>query len=144
MARTRKNIHVRLLLETKDESKVLLLKQTKSNGGRFSVVGGKVDRGELAKQAIIREAKEEIGVDLVSKKIKLKHVLHLRRSTGLEIILFFRVKKWKGEIKSMEPEKFVRAQWVNVANVTRKRMPQWLRHVFRELKAGSYYSELEL
>lgn len=47
-----------------EEGKVLLGKRAYGNGaGKYALVGGKPDQGEMMDQAIIREVKEEIGVN---------------------------------------------------------------------------------
>lgn len=49
-----------------NKGEILVLKRSEksSEGGRYGLVGGKIDSGESKEQAIIREAKEEIGVNI--------------------------------------------------------------------------------
>ncbi|EQB87644.1 8-oxo-dGTP pyrophosphatase MutT (NUDIX family) [Clostridium punense] len=51
---------------TNSEGKVLLLKQTYSDK-RWGLPGGGVEPGETIHQAIIRECKEELGIDIIVK-----------------------------------------------------------------------------
>ena len=47
-----------------DQGKVLLGKRVRSLGaGQYALVGGKPEEGETAELAIIREVKEELGID---------------------------------------------------------------------------------
>lgn len=61
------NFRVAALIENKD--KVLLQKAQKDN--YYSLIGGRVSFGENTKMALIREIKEETGVEINKKDIKL-------------------------------------------------------------------------
>ena len=69
---------VLIYIFNKDFSKVLLLKRNeekrKRNKKDWGSVGGRVDLGEKLINTCLREAKEEIGVDLNPKNIKLLKV----------------------------------------------------------------------
>ncbi|MFK7808220.1 MAG: NUDIX domain-containing protein, partial [Saprospiraceae bacterium] len=67
MPRARLVIVVRMFLQ--QEGKVLLLKQTPKNGGRYTMVGGKIDEKEMAVTALIRESYEEVGITIKEKKL---------------------------------------------------------------------------
>ena len=53
------SLKVRLILF--NQGKILLLKQTKLNGGNYTLVGGNVELGETSKEALVRECKEELA-----------------------------------------------------------------------------------
>jgi len=53
-----------------DEGKFLIQKTSKEKGGEFSSTGGHVDSGETPLDAIKREVKEEIGIDIYNDKIE--------------------------------------------------------------------------
>lgn len=59
-------------------SKILLLKRNegkrKKGGVDWGNIGGRVEFGELLVDACLREAREEIGIELDSKKLKLIEV----------------------------------------------------------------------
>lgn len=45
-------------------SKVLLIKRTRENAVYWVIPGGAVEKGETNEEAVIRESKEELGVDV--------------------------------------------------------------------------------
>lgn len=53
-----------------DEGKFLIQKTSNEKGGEFSSTGGHVDSGETPLEAIKREVKEEIGIDIYDDKIE--------------------------------------------------------------------------
>ena len=59
---------------------VLFLKRLphKSEGGKWGVPGGKVEKGETADQAILREVFEETGIDLAGKLLKYFGKVYVR------------------------------------------------------------------
>ncbi len=54
-----------------DKDKILLIKRAPhlSNGGKYGLVGGYVDRDETIEQCAIREVKEETGYDIAIEKL---------------------------------------------------------------------------
>lgn len=67
-----------IFIMNKEFSKILLLKRNaqkrKRNGLDWGNVGGRVEFGEYLSEACIREAKEEIGINIDSKNLKLIEV----------------------------------------------------------------------
>ena len=59
---------VRLILE--DEGRVLLLRQTNRNGGKYTLIGGKIQVRETPIQALIRETFEESGAVIAEEDLE--------------------------------------------------------------------------
>ena len=76
MSGFRMRFKVRLILYHK--GKILLIKQTKPNGGNYTLVGGNIEHMEFAKETLIRESYEEAGIILKTKDLQLVHVLQKR------------------------------------------------------------------
>lgn len=76
-----------LLILINEKSEVLLLRRkgTSYGNGLYSLPGGKIEAGETAAEAVIREAREEIGVKVVQPQ--LVHVID-RQGTQTEFYIF--------------------------------------------------------
>ena len=82
---TRFGIGVFVFIFNKDFSKVLLIKRNKEKrekyGFAWGTVGGKLELGEHSIDGAIREAREEIGVELKKSAVKMLEVKELPNFT---------------------------------------------------------------
>ncbi|MEL6656584.1 MAG: NUDIX domain-containing protein [Bacteroidota bacterium] len=124
-----------------DHGRILLLKQTKPNGGNYTLVGGTVEQEEFAMAALIRESQEEAGIILEEKDLKLVHVMHKRSETEHRIGLYFRASRWEGKLRAREKEKFKAAHWFDLDNLP-KNMTATSQQVLRHYRKGVFYSEM--
>ncbi len=54
------------------QNKILLIKRVKPNETYWVIPGGGIEKGETKEQALIREIKEELGLDIKPKELFLK------------------------------------------------------------------------
>lgn len=141
MATTKILLKARLILER--EGQILLLKQTKINGGNYTLVGGTVEDYEFAKKALVRESLEEAGVIIEEKNLELIHTLHKKKNKATRIVLYFRPTSWDGKLKAREYKKFKEVAWFPVDHLPEK-MTGTVRHVLKHYRRGSRYSQLAL
>jgi 8-oxo-dGTP diphosphatase len=96
-------------------NKILLLRRfnTGYEDGKYSVVAGHIDENETARQSMIREAKEEAGIEIKPEDLGVAHIMHRKgRSSGNERIDFFFVaNQWAGAPKNLEPHKCDDMKW---------------------------------
>ncbi|MBK7940147.1 MAG: NUDIX domain-containing protein [Lewinellaceae bacterium] len=131
---------VRLILE--ENGKMLFLRQTKKNGGRYSLIGGNVEVHEFAREALAREASEEAGIHVEPGDLSLVHVLHrhkLKKDERL-LVLYFKTARFHGEPESLEPKKFKDVAWLPVSNLPED-VSKPTMHVLRCVRDGVIYSE---
>jgi len=128
-------------------NEVLLLRRANTGyqDGNYSVVAGHLDGDEVATQGLIREAKEEAGITVDPKDIKLVHTAHrlTRNQPGQERLdLFFEVRNWQDEVTNMEPHKCDDLSWYPIDNLPENMIP-FVRRVLTDISNGVYYSEYE-
>ena len=131
---------VRLILE--DKGKLLFLRQTKINGGRFTLIGGNVEEHEFAREALAREAKEEADIHVEPDDLTLVHVLHRHKLAKNEtlIVLYFKTSKFHGEPESMETHKFHDVSWFPADRLPEEVSKPTL-HVLECIRRHEIYSE---
>ncbi|EKD58582.1 MAG: MutT/nudix family protein [uncultured bacterium] len=97
-----------------DKKEVLLMKRgqnAKNEAGWWSKPGGTVEYGEKVVNAMKREIKEEIGVD-INIWGYLPHTDHVIKGEGQHWVAFNYLADIKnGEVKNMEPHKCEELKW---------------------------------
>ena len=105
----------------KNENGEILLqrrKGTKLWPGFLALPAGHIDEGENAYQALIREAKEELGIDLTEKDIIDTFIVNRQnKSLPPYYDIYFEISKYKGTIQIKEPEKCSELVWCNIYNL---------------------------
>lgn len=108
-----------------DGNKILVQKRAKNGSklwpGYYALPAGHVDEGENQYEALVREAREELGIELDPKDI-IKEYTVLRRNffdidgKRLEpyIDYYFEMEKYNGTPSIMEKEKCEELKWVDI------------------------------
>lgn len=123
------------------DDRVLLLRRfnTGWEDGRYSVPAGHVEAGETVTAAAVREAYEEIGVNLTPGDFRVAHVMH-RRSDDERIDFFVAVSNWAGEIVNREPDKCDDLRWFPVSSLPANLIP-YVRQALENVNGGITYGE---
>jgi ADP-ribose pyrophosphatase YjhB (NUDIX family) len=124
---------------------VLLMRRQGSGyfDGWYSLPAGHVEAGELPVQAAIREAREELGIELSSASISLAHTMYRTKhdATGDRFDLFFSAQEWSGEIENREPHKCDHVLFVPLESLPPKIIP-YIQGALQKIRSGVGYSEL--
>ena len=106
--------------------------------GNYSVVAGHVEAGESVTQAAIREAREEIGVDILPKSLTMSGVMH-RRAGDERVDFFFVARVWSGSVGNREPNKCDELRWVPIRELPLNVIPYIRRAI--ELSSSPHWFE---
>ncbi len=108
------------LIIKNEEDKILLQRRqgTKLWPGFLALPAGHIDKGENAYEAAIREAKEELGIDISQNDIIDTFVVNRKNKSLLPYYdVYFEIKDYKGIIQIMEPEKCSELIWQEIDNL---------------------------
>jgi len=107
---------VALMLENKGKILMIRRKNTGYMDGMYAFVGGHVEEGESLRQAMVREVKEEAGIEV--REEDLEFVCGIRRGTHSHYInFFFRAENYFGVPTIMEKEKCDDMQWFDIDKI---------------------------
>lgn len=102
----------RVLLSQRPEGKPL--------AGLWEFPGGKVETGERPEAALIRELKEEIGIDVSESCLApLTFASHAYEDFDLVMLLYV-CRRWNGQVVAMEGQKL---KWVRAGQLRDQAMP---------------------
>jgi ADP-ribose pyrophosphatase YjhB (NUDIX family) len=121
------------------DDKVLLLRRynTGYEDGKYSVVAGHLDGGEMVKAAAIREAREEVSVEIAPQDLRVVGVMH-RRSDDERIDFFLVASTWSGEIINAEPDKCDRLTWAEIDTLPENMIP-YVRQALDNYRRGQWF-----
>jgi 8-oxo-dGTP pyrophosphatase MutT (NUDIX family) len=135
------SLHAAVYLLLEKDNKVLMLRRfnTGWEDGKYTLPAGHLDGGETVKTAAIREAREEIGVDISVDDLELVHVLHAL--TNFEYVTFFlKANKWNGTPTNIETEKSDDLQWSSLDDLPQNTVNQ-VKNFFENYKNNITFSE---
>ena len=105
----------------RNEKKEILLQRrqgTKLWSGFLALPAGHIDEGENAYDAVIREAREELGIEISISNIIDTFVVNRRNKSLLPYFdVYFEIDSYIGEIKISEPEKCSELVWCDINNL---------------------------
>lgn len=115
-------VAVHLLLIKGDKIVLLRRFNTGYEDGNYSVIAGHVDGNEKIKVAMIREAKEEAGIDILIEDMNIVGVMH-RKASDERIDFFLTANAWHGEVVNMEPHKCDDLSWFDINELPQNIIP---------------------
>lgn len=128
------------LLLIRDQS-ILLARRfnTGYEDGNYSVAAGHLDGGESVRAAMVREAKEELGIDIDPSDLRIVHVMH-RNSDDERVDFFLTTDVWQGEPRITEQDKCDDIRWFPLNGLPNNTIP-YVRSAIESVKANESFSE---
>ena len=133
-------IVVDLLLERRNSTTgktEILMMLAEYLDNQYDLPGGHLESGEDLYDAMIREAKEELGIEIEREDMQMVHIYHHFEKDMLKFV--FRVKKFKNEIQNLEPEKCKELKWVDIDNLPNNTI-SGIRKELEYIKSKKHYS----
>lgn len=87
------------------DNKILILRRIKNGEEYFVIPGGSVEKGESVKEAVVREMKEELSLDITIDRLLFKLPIPTNEHDSGRMSYFYLVKKFRGTPKLGGPEK---------------------------------------
>lgn len=127
------------------EGKILLTRRYNTGyaDGQYQIPAGHIHSDEYPTEAAIREAQEELGIDISTKDVMFVHaryrINHID-TTGDNVDYFFKVTQWVNEPYNAEPEECDEIMWVSYDELP-PNLILGTREVLECIRAGVSFSE---
>lgn len=122
----------------KNATRILLMrrKATGFHDGEYELPGGHLEENEDLFDAMIREAKEEILLDLKKSDLKIVHIMHHYTGNRINIIFLANADNLTPQIG--EPEKCDELNWFDINNLP-SNIPDKMRKIINNVKNNQFY-----
>lgn len=108
----------------------------------YGLPAGKVEKDEPYLAAAVREAKEEVGVDI--DESELQHVLTMHRQEVDEdmewVDVFFEAQTWHGELHNAEPHVHDKLEWFELNKLPENTISS-VKFALEQIRDGNMYCQ---
>ena len=109
-------------------------RQDQTHAGKWEFPGGKVEPGEKAGEALARELREELGIEIALPEERVRYGFAYHGKPRL-CLVFFRVRSFRGEIDSSQ---FAETRWESRASLPGYDFLEGDERIVRELADGRH------
>lgn len=131
-----------LLLLINSGGEILLLRRinTPFCNGCYSLPGGQIDRGETARQTMVREAKNNLDLDIQLSDMMFRHIMYRKCNEPEFFACFFQIDQWDDAICNANSDRYDDVRWFSI-----NRLPENIVLAHKEaimfIQQGIMYSE---
>ena len=108
------------IIDANDQILIAKRPNKKHLSGFWEFPGGKVEKGESPENALVREVKEELNIDINNKCIAPLTFSEFNYEKFHLLLLLYVCRRWEGEPMSMEKNEI---KWVKVNTLRQYKMP---------------------
>jgi len=107
----------------------------------YGLPAGKVEQDESYTAAAVREAKEEVGIDVAPDTLRHALTVHRKSRDGkFWVDVYFEVANYQGEAYNAEPHMHSELAWLDIDNLPENVIPS-VRAALEHIAAGDTYAE---
>ena len=123
-----------------NDEKLLMVRRFQSGweDGKYTLPSGHIEQGEFPEDTIIREAKEEVDLNLI--KVELVHVQYQK---DRYVDFYFTSDDWSGEAIINAPDECDDIQWFPIEKSSDIEIPDKIRIAIKSYLAGNSFSVSE-
>ncbi|MFA7253095.1 MAG: NUDIX domain-containing protein [Patescibacteria group bacterium] len=118
---------------------------TKYFDSYFSVPGGHIDGFETPIECAIREAMEELAVEVKPENLRLVNTIYRVKKDVNEIRIDFcyLIREYSGEIIAAEPEKHSQPKWYLISELPNQMVP-YIQKAIIDIENGRHFTKSEV
>ena len=114
MGHKTENAELTVLCLIQDGNRILLQNRVKEDWKGYTFPGGHVEPGEYFVAAVVREMKEETGLDIINPR--MVGIKQFPITGGRYIVLLFKATEFSGEVVSSEEGEM---EWIDIDELSR-------------------------
>ena len=130
-----------------DKGEILLQKRTpnkKRNPNKWAKTGGQVESGETPEEAIFREVKEEIGIEIPKEQIKVVDIFKNNKNKPIFSYNFMFEVKYKIEDYKLQKEEVSEIKYITIEDMEVAKKNNDENYTFCNWKDEDFYKEMQL
>ena len=124
----------------KNEVAFLLRSNTSWMDGYYTLPSGKVEPDEFFIACAVREAKEEVGVDVLPEDAHMSLIMHRSEPDGFWVDAYITIHKWQGDLHNAEPHVHGNLAWFALDELPKNIVPG-VRVALEQIAKGKTYYE---
>ncbi len=136
----RSYVCVYLILEQNGKILLSLRENTGYEDGKWSMVAGHAEEGEMAHDAMVREAMEEAHIAISPRDLECVYIMDRKSPNRQNIDIFFKCKKYQGELRNNEPHKCGGLEFFDT-NKLPENMVDYVKVAICDILMGRFFGE---